>query len=101
MAGNDGRELLLPAEAPAGLHLNDADSILRQVEEPGKRVVDVVRALHRAPHRHAVRGVGDRQHAIRLDVELLLRARLVFPLDDDRGRRQRGVDVAPSTRCSS
>ena len=40
----------------------------------------------------SVARVGD--HPVRLDVELLLRAGLVFALDDDLGLGPRGVDVA-------
>ena len=60
----------------------------RQAEERRERVVDVVRALHRAPHGHAVVGVRDRQHAVRLDVQLFLRARLVLAFDDESPRRR-------------
>ena len=47
-----------------------------------ERPVNVVGTLHRAPHRHAGFGLGDGEHAVRLDVELLLRAGL-----DTRPRR--------------
>ena len=93
MAGDDGGELLFPAEPAAGFHLDDADAILRQIEEPGERVVDVVRALHGAPHGDAVFRAGDGEHAVRLDVELLLRAALVLPFDDDRRSGDRRLDV--------
>ena len=94
VTGDHRRKLLLAAEAAARLHLHDADAILGQVEQPGERVMDVVRALHRAPHGDAVLRIGDRQHAVRLDVELLLRPGLVLPLDDRRGAcSERGVDV--------
>ena len=65
----------------------------RQVEEPGERVVDVVRALHRSPHGDAVLRIGDREHAVRLDVELLLRAASRTPL-----RRRSG---APASAAST
>jgi hypothetical protein len=88
------RVLLLAAEAAAGLHLYDAHFLGRQREQAGERLVDVVGALHRAPHGHAVRGIGDGEHAVRLDVELLLRAGLVVPFDDDDVAGERRVDVA-------
>ena len=55
--------------------------------------MNVVRALHRAPDRHTVRRVGNGEHAVRLDVELFLRAGLVFTLDHDRCGGERGVDI--------
>ena len=87
--------LFLAAEAAAGLHLDDADLLVRQVEQRRERFVDVVRALHRAPHRHAVLRIGDGDHAVRLDVELLLRAGLVLAFDDDRRRPRSAVSTSP------
>ena len=94
MARDDRRVLFLAAKTPAGLHLHDAHLVGRQVEERPQRLVDVVRTLHRAPDRDAVGGVRRRHHAVRLDVELLLRAGFVFALDDEVGGRHRGIDVA-------
>ena len=94
MTRDDRRVLFLAAKAAAGLHLHDAHLVGRQVEERPQRLVDVVRALHRAPDRDAVGGVRRRDHAVRFDVELFLRAGLVFALDDELGRRQRAIDVA-------
>ncbi len=54
----------------------------------------VVGALQRAPHGDAFGGVRARDHALRLDVELLLRAGFVFALDDELGVCPGGVDVA-------
>jgi hypothetical protein len=55
--------------------------------------VDVVGALHRAPDGDALRRVGDGDDAVRLDVEVLLRARAVLALDDEVGLRPDLVHV--------
>ena len=62
----------------------------RQAEQRGERLVDVVGALHRAPHRDAARrdsAIGE--HAVRLDVELFLRAGLVLAFDNRSPLRRR------------
>ena len=64
-------------------------------EQTLERLVDVVGALHRAPHRHAVFEPRRREHPVRLDVELLLRTGLVLAFDDRIGFGKGGVDVAP------
>jgi hypothetical protein len=88
------RVLFLPAEAPARLHLHDTYVVPRHAEQRRQRLVHVVRALQRSPHGDAVRRTGDGDHALRLDVELLLRASFVLAFDDLRGLREHGVDVA-------
>ena len=98
MPGDHGRILLLAAEPATGLHLHDADLLGRQAEERRERVVDVVRALHGSPDRHAALRAGDRQHPVRLDVQLLLRAGHVLALDDDGRRAERLVHVAARDR---
>ena len=95
MAGDDRRVFLLAAEAAAGLHLHDANALGRQVEEAGQRAVNVVGTLHRAPHRHAGFGIGDGQHAVGLDVQLLLRAGLVLSLDDLRRAARNAASTSP------
>ena len=55
--------------------------------------MDVVRALHRSPDGHAILGTGDSHHAVRLDVQLLLRPRLVLPFDNEGRGRERLLDM--------
>ena len=93
VARDDRRVFFLAAKAATGLHLDHAHLVRRQIEERRQRLVNVVRTLHRAPDRHAVGRVRRSHHAVRFDVELLLRAGLVFALDDEVGRGERGVDV--------
>ncbi len=92
--GRDMRRVLfLAAEAAARLHLHDAHVVPRQAEQRRQRLVHVVRALQRSPDGDAVRRAGDGDHALRLDVELLLRAGFVLAFDDRarpaRARRRR------------
>jgi hypothetical protein len=97
VAGENRRVLFLAPEPPARLHLHDADLLRRQAEERRQRLVDVVGALHRAPHRDAVHVASEvrhRHHPVRLDVELLLRAGVVLPLDDRVGAVPHGIHVA-------
>jgi hypothetical protein len=77
----------LPPKAPAGHRLDDPHLSGGRPSTGPERLVDVVRALHRAPHRDAVLIRPARDDALRLDVELLLGAGLVGALDHD-GRRQ-------------
>ena len=93
VAGDDGRVLFLAAEAAAGFHLHNADLVRRQVEDRLQRLVDVVRALHRTPDRDAIGAAGRRHHPVRFDIQLFLRASLVFALDDDVRGGNRGVDI--------
>ena len=81
MAGEDRRIFLLAAEPAARFHLHHANALGGQVEQPGERAVNVVGALHRAPHRHTGLRIRDGEHAVRLDVELLLGAGVVLALD--------------------
>src|SRR3954469_4799309 len=76
-----GRILFFAAEASARFGLHDANLILRQIEELDERLVNIVGALHRPPHGHALIRVGDGNHAVSLYVKLLLRARAVLALD--------------------
>jgi hypothetical protein len=93
VSGDDRWILFLASEAAAGFHLDDPNALSGDAEERGKGGVNVVRTLHRSPHRHAV-GTGRCQHAVRLDVQLLLGASLVLAVDDDRSRGERRLDVA-------
>ncbi len=93
VGGDDGRVLFLATEAAAGFHLHDADLVRRQIEDRLERLVDVVRALHRTPDSDALGRAGRGHHPVRFDVQLFLRASLVFALDDDVRRSDRGVDI--------
>ncbi len=79
------RIFFLAAEAAARLDLHDANFVFRQIEQFQQRLVNIIRALHRTPDSHAVCGAGNRNHAVVLDVELLLRARAIFAFDDEIG----------------
>src|SRR6266516_668931 len=56
--------------------------------------MNVVRTLHRAPNGHDVLWVGHRDRAIVLDIELLLRAGVVFTFDDQIRLRPDFIDIA-------
>jgi hypothetical protein len=55
--------------------------------------VNVVGTLHRTPDRHTALGVGEGKHAVRLDIQLLLRSRRVFPFNDQGCTLQNGIDI--------
>src|SRR6266567_8280013 len=57
--------------------------------------MDVVRALHRAHHRHLTL-TRNSDHTLRLDIELLLMRDSILALDDLIGRGESLVDVTPS-----
>ena len=93
MRGDDRRILLLAAEPAARLHLHDAHAIGGQAEDGLERLLHVVGALKRAEQRDAiVFRHGD--HAVRLDVGVLLVTHAVFALDDEIRRAETGLDVA-------
>ena len=94
MPGDQRRIFFLAAKAAASFSLNHANLFFRQAEQFDQRFVNVVRTLHRAPNRHAVVRVRDRNRAVVLDVELLLRAGFVFAFDDEIGAGPDVVDVA-------
>ena len=93
MPGDDRRILLLAAESSAGLHLHHTDFFRGDVEQTNQRLVDVVGALHRTPDGDARFGIGNREHAVRLDVELLLRTRLVLAFHDRRRVAKCLIDI--------
>src|SRR5262245_38237355 len=94
MPGDDRWVLLFAAESATGLHLHDPDALGGQSEECGQRLVDVVRALHRAPDGHAVSRTCGREHPVRLDVELFLSASLVLAVHDNGVAGERRIDIA-------
>src|SRR6266849_1131964 len=57
--------------------------------------MDVVRTLHRAHHRHLT-VARNSDHALRLDIELLLMRDSILALDDLISRGESLVDVTPS-----
>jgi hypothetical protein len=91
---DDGGEVFLAAEGPAGLGLDDAALFGGQIEDELERVDEVVGALHGAGDGDGFeRAVGRAEvlgdDAVVLDVELLLRAGAVLAFDDEVGTRRR------------
>src|SRR5271165_2002448 len=82
MAGDYRRVFFLAAEASAGFRLNDSNLVGWQPKQLQQRFVDVIRALHGAPNRYAVRGIGDGDRAVGFDIELLLSASGILAFDD-------------------
>ncbi len=82
------------AEAAACFGLHHANAFLRQTKKLHERLVHVVRALQRTPDRDAFGLIGPRDHPLRLDVELLLRARFVGAVDDQIRGRPDLIDIA-------
>src|ERR1035437_9297473 len=92
MSRDHRRIFLLAAESTAGFRLHHADIWLLAQQAP-ERLVYIEGALHGAMYRNAaILGIGD--HAIRLDVDVLLMSRAVRAFDDQVGGREAGVDVA-------
>src|SRR6202035_5837451 len=90
---NHGRIFLLAAEPAAGFGLHDADVVFRKAKKTVECFVHVVGALQRAPHRYAVGWICLRDHALRLDIELLLRAGFVVALDNEIGSAPSSLNV--------
>jgi len=97
MPGDDGGVVFLAAEAAAGFHLHDAHLVLRQAKQHDQRAVNVVGALQRPVHRDAAI-LRHGQHAVRLDVEVLLVARPVLALEDEIGASETLVEIALRNR---
>ena len=91
---HDRRVVLLAAAAAAGLCLRDDRLLVGQRQRSLERLVDVVRALHRARDRDATVRARLGDHRLVLDVELLLVPDAVLALDDQRGLGERGIGVA-------
>ena len=65
VAGDHRRIFFLAAEAAAGFRLDDADFVGGQIEKRNQRLVNVIRALQRAPDGDAfVRDSRDGDHAL-------------------------------------
>ena len=93
--GEPRRELLLAAEGAAGVLLDDHAVLGVEAERPLHGGVHVVRALERAMDRHAAVRPGHGDHALRLDVELLLVADPVGSLDDQVRLGEPRLEVTP------
>jgi hypothetical protein len=85
VAGDYRRILFFAAETPSRHRLNHADFCSGQIEQFDQRLMDVVRALHRTPHRHSIIRIGDGDHSVIFDVELFLGSGFVFAFDDKIG----------------
>ena len=95
MDGEPRRELLLAAEGAAGVLLHDNAVLGVETERALHGGVDVVRALHRAMDRDAAVRPGHGDHALGLDVELLLVADPVGSLDDQVRLGEARLQVPP------
>ena len=84
---HDRGVLLLAAEAAAGLGLDHDRLAVGQGQRALERGMDVVGALERAVDGDAAVRARDRDHALVLDVQLLLVADPVGALDDQVGAR--------------
>ena len=91
--GDDRGVVLLAAEAPARLRLDDAHLLVGKAQQPHQGLVHVVRALERAVDRHPVGG-RDGDDAVRLDVDVLLAAGAVLALDHEVGLGEAAGEVA-------
>src|SRR5262249_55076342 len=94
---DDRGVLLLAAEAAAGHRLGDVDPLRGELERLEEGLVDVERALDRAGRVGSL-VIPPRDHALGLDVELLLVAGRVAPLDDDIARGDGLLDRALALR---
>ena len=92
MSRDHRRIFLLAAESTAGFRLHHADICLL-AEQALERLVDIEGALNGAVNRDAAL-LGNGDHAIRLDVDVLLMSRAVRAFDDQVGGREAGVEVA-------
>ena len=93
-----GGILLLAAEASARHGLRDPHLLGRQAEDARERLVHVVGTLERAAHEDAVVLRALRDHAVVLDVELLLVPAAVLALDHAVGGGEAGIEIAARDR---
>ena len=91
----DGGVIFFAAEAAAGGCLHGANASFIAVEGVLECVEDVVRALHAALDADGFGGgVHPGDHAVALDVDVLLRAGFVLAFDDDRRAGERCLGIA-------
>jgi hypothetical protein len=93
VAGDDRRVVLLAPETAARLGLDDPDPVGRKTQQADERLVHVVGALERPVHRDAAVG-RNRDHPLRLEVDVLLASGPVLALDDDVGRGESSGELA-------
>ncbi len=91
---NHRRIFFLATKPAAGHGLHHANFFRRQIKQLQQRFVNVIRALHRTPDGYAFCRVGDGDHAVRFDIQLLLSAGFVFAFDDKISLRPSGIHVA-------
>ncbi len=92
--GDDRGIFLLATEPAAGLGLDDLGLRVGELERALQRLVDVVRALQRAVDCDPAILARHGDHRVVLDVELLLVADAVRPLEDEIGLGEADVQVA-------
>src|SRR6266849_2354915 len=86
--------LFLTSEPAAGLRLHHTNFFFGHAEQTNEGFVDVIRALQRTPHGHALRWIGLCDHSLRLDVQLLLRPGLILALNDKISRGPRRIHIS-------
>ena len=94
VAGDHRGYSSLPPKPPPVSICTTRTLLARQREQRHQCAVHVVGTLQRAPHRHALVRAGDRDHSVRLDVQLLLRAGFVLTFDNELRVVPDGVHVA-------
>ena len=94
MARDDGGIIFFAAECASGLHLHDANFVLRQSAQRHQRLMNVIRALQRTPDRDALHRIEGGDDAVILDIKLFLRSGGVFAFDDVVGFRPDAFDIA-------
>jgi hypothetical protein len=99
MSTQNRRIVLLAAEGSAGLRLDHAHLVIAQAERYLQRAMHIERALQGARDSHARNrsicipcSLGKR--SVGLNVELFLRTRVIFPLDDQVSPCERLIQVA-------
>ena len=94
MRGNHRGIIFLASERAASLRLDHANLLRGQIKDAQQRLVYVVRTLHRTPDGEAIGLRPIRDDTVVLNVELLLRAGMVFACDNVRCSLPRGIHVA-------
>src|SRR6266478_467134 len=86
--------LFLATKTAAGLCLHNTNTLFRQTKQARQRLVNVVRALQRAPNGDAIGSARLRDHPLRLDVELFLSAGFVLARDNEVSLAPDLIDIA-------